>query len=772
MARDPAQRYQTAGELVADLRRFQNGQLVAARSYSVWAVVRRWIARHRALVATAAVAVIVLATTGAIALRDVLEARRVAEARRVDADRERAMAVSRTYQLTLSQARSALETDPTQALAWLKVDPSAPLDWRAARVVAADALSRGVARHVLATPGANRFALDPTRPRLAMGNSDGSVDVWNLDDGTKRRLPPHHSAVWTVAFEPASGELYSASADEVRRWDPELRGSTTLARADDLGGAGVAVGQGVIAYVAHRNSVVVLTPGGGRRELAVGDEAVTIAVSKNGEVVAVGDHDGGVHAWRAATGEELLRARNSAGPTEVVLTPDGSAAGAMGDDGVCRAWELRTKAATPVASTGEFGMVRFSASGRWMACGSRSGVTLLDRTSGRVRDVGKVSGAAVEFSPDERWLVYSDGKHVELEPLDGGLRVTLRGHTSSITHLAVTADSAWVVSLANDGTTRVWRMPPLPRIAALGESLWPLAISSDGTWLAAAGMMETLSRIDAATGAHRALGRIAHQPMSIAISPDGATIATGAEDEIRLWDASGASSRVLGRTVGQAVGLAFAPGGDALMSVSADGSVTRWELGAGGGSTTLARLDAPTAVAVSPDGAQVACGLHSGAIAIVPSRGGAPPRLLTGHTSQVTHVIFGRDGLHLASSSIDGSARWWDLAGETSRVVAQHSTPVWGLALSPDDRLLASGGTDAAVTVTDIGTGELRMYRGHTDDVSGLVFARDGTWVAAGSLDGTIHFLSITAPSTPQDPPAFERWLATQTSMPSPTPAP
>ena len=44
MARDPAQRYQTADELVADLRRFQNGQLVEARSYSVWAVMRRWIA--------------------------------------------------------------------------------------------------------------------------------------------------------------------------------------------------------------------------------------------------------------------------------------------------------------------------------------------------------------------------------------------------------------------------------------------------------------------------------------------------------------------------------------------------------------------------------------------------------------------------------------------------------------------------------------------------------------------------------------------------------
>jgi len=769
MARDPAQRYPTADELVADLRRFQNGQLVAARTYSVWAVVRRWIARHRALVATAAFALIVLATTGAIALRDVLEARRIAEARRVDADRERSTAVSRSYQLTLSEARSALEIDPTQALAWLKVDPSAPLDWRGARAVAADALSRGVARHVLATPGADMFALDPTRPRLAVGNGDGSIDVWNLDDGSRRRLPPHRSAVWTIAFDPVSGELYSGSADEIRRWDPELGTSTTLARADDLGVAGVAIGHGVIAYVTHRDIVVVITQGGARRELAVGDEAVTIAVARNGEVVAVGDHDGAVHAWRVATGEELLRARNSTGPTEVVLAPDGSAAGAMGDDRVCKAWDLRTRTATPVMSTGEFGMVRFSATGRWMACASRSGVTVLDRASGQLRDVGKVPAGSVEFSPDERWLAYNDSNDVALEPLEGGLRFTLRGHTSTPTHLAITADNARLVSLSNDGTTRVWRMPALPRIASVGESLWPIALSPDGRWLAAAGMMETLSRIDVATASHRPLGKMALQPMSIAIAPDGATIATGAGDEIRLWDASGASSRTLGRTVGQAVGLVFAAGGE-LVSASADGTITRWDLH--GGQTTIGRVDGPTSVALSPDGTHIACGLQNGAIAIVPSQGGAPPRLLHGHGSQVTHVIFAHDGLHLASSSVDGTARWWDLAAGTSRVIAQHTTAVWGLALSPDDRLLASGGSDHALTITDVRTGDLHMVRGHTDDVSGLVFAPDGTWVGAGSLDGTLHFVPVDAPRIPQDPRAFEGWLAEQTSLPSPTPAP
>src|SRR6185312_9427566 len=126
-------------------------------------------------------------------------------------------------------------------------------------------------------------------------------------------------------------------------------------------------------------------------------------------------------------------------------------------------------------------------------------------------EVGKHISPTVEFSPDERWLVYGEANAVDLEPLEGGLRISLLGHTSPPTHLAITADNKWLVSLANDGTTRVWRMPVLPRIANLDESIWPVAISPDGTWLTAAGMMETLVRIDVATAGHRALGKMSRQ---------------------------------------------------------------------------------------------------------------------------------------------------------------------------------------------------------------------------------------------------------------------
>ena len=82
MARDPAQRYPDAGELARDLRRFEAGQLVTARSYTQPELVRRWLARRRAVVTTAAVLVIALLATATLSFRRIVRERDCADAAR------------------------------------------------------------------------------------------------------------------------------------------------------------------------------------------------------------------------------------------------------------------------------------------------------------------------------------------------------------------------------------------------------------------------------------------------------------------------------------------------------------------------------------------------------------------------------------------------------------------------------------------------------------------------------------------------------------------
>ena len=72
MARTPSERYATAGELAEELRRFISGQLVSSHRYSGPELVRRWLRKHRAAVAVAAIAIVVLAIGGAISVRKIV----------------------------------------------------------------------------------------------------------------------------------------------------------------------------------------------------------------------------------------------------------------------------------------------------------------------------------------------------------------------------------------------------------------------------------------------------------------------------------------------------------------------------------------------------------------------------------------------------------------------------------------------------------------------------------------------------------------------------
>lgn len=93
MARAAADRYPSARELAADLRRFTTGQLVAAHRYTFAQRVQRFVRRNRLAVGVAAVAITSAAVGGTIAIERILHERDIATARRAEAeaaeDRER-----------------------------------------------------------------------------------------------------------------------------------------------------------------------------------------------------------------------------------------------------------------------------------------------------------------------------------------------------------------------------------------------------------------------------------------------------------------------------------------------------------------------------------------------------------------------------------------------------------------------------------------------------------------------------------------------------------
>ena len=82
MAMGLADRYPTANEMAADLKRFQTGQLVSVHRYSAWELIKRWVRRHRATVTVGAVLTLALAASLLAGVVGIRRQARVAEAER------------------------------------------------------------------------------------------------------------------------------------------------------------------------------------------------------------------------------------------------------------------------------------------------------------------------------------------------------------------------------------------------------------------------------------------------------------------------------------------------------------------------------------------------------------------------------------------------------------------------------------------------------------------------------------------------------------------
>jgi DNA-binding beta-propeller fold protein YncE len=226
------------------------------------------------------------------------------------------------------------------------------------------------------------------------------------------------------------------------------------------------------------------------------------------------------------------------------------------------------------------------------------------------------------------------------------------------------------------GTVCLWTLPS--PVLRTGNSPASVAYGQDGTRLAVSGVSVQLWNTTART-------LLATRPLpsgvyvnATAYAPNGSFIAVAlANGTVELLSSAtlsplGGAFRVTGS--GTAESVAISPDGKTLATGADDGTVRLWSLADPARprwlSTTHDSGNYVYTVAFAPDGKTLAVGVTDGTVWLWNVADPAHPSLiaaLTGPANQVYSVAFSPDGRQLAATSYEGTVHLWDTSPAAAR---------------------------------------------------------------------------------------------------------
>lgn len=539
-----------------------------------------------------------------------------------------------------------------------------------------------------------RSVLDKCSPELRQWEWYYLNRLSDLSDSTLRG---HTDDVFSMTFSPDSTRIVTASVDgAVKLWD-------------------VASGEELRTFTGHNGIVV------------------DVKFGLDGTRIVSGAEDGYVRIWDTQTGEELqvLDGRRHGPVAAIAVSADGERIISAHSAGVIQVWDAKTKEPLDTLAGDGAGVhsVAFSPDGHLFFSGGARVTQLWDAESGlEVQCIPESHPIphALAFDRAGRLISGGAGNTVKVLDLASGEAVRVfRGHTDTVHCVACSLDGRWIISGGDDRTVRVWSVDT-------SEVMWTLrghaggilciAVSPDGQWIASAGNDKTF--------------RIWHHPAC-----------EGGRDDF------GSPLLTLRGGPGYSRGLAYAPNGQ--LHMLGDYSHGVWEPGTGD-QIQLRYVEQPYALAVSPDGKQVAFGT-----AWPVDRTYDPPGHIIVHDTSTGEEVWGTgplpdrtravaynpDGRHIAASATDEAARNTGRYGLDIRNAASgmlvtrlrgHDGEVRSIAHDPSGMRIVSASADGTLIVWSVKTGEQQLVlRGHEAAVRCVRFGLDGNLIASAGDDGT-----------------------------------
>ena len=161
--------------------------------------------------------------------------------------------------------------------------------------------------------------------------------------------------------------------------------------------------------------------------------------------------------------------------------------------------------------------------------------------------------------------------------------------------------------------------------------------------------------------------------VAVAFSPDGKTLASLNDGDVKLWDLATNKERATleghtkedRETTEAAYGVesvAFSPDGKTLAAAAHDMTVKVWDVATAKRSTLQGHTHAVYCVAFSSDSKTLASASGDKTVKLWDLATGKERATLHGHTESVMSVAFCSDGKTLATASLHKTVKLWDVA--------------------------------------------------------------------------------------------------------------